>query len=162
MRWSRDNVLESPIIGYAPLESQRMRWAKESLIEGWFPIIIGECQGLKVIRCPEERTTQSQEQSRRTGHELRESCVSSDRIKDVTQSPRLGAADAGCKIFRRTGKVRLDTLPHRNPHKPVFSKIRQVATSRQIAMDSAEDSKMFRYLQVDQSIFRYLQVDQSI
>jgi hypothetical protein len=35
-----------------------------------------------------------------------------------------------------------------NPHKPVFSKIRQVATSRQIAMDNAEDSKMFRYLQV--------------
>ena len=62
-------------------------------------------------------------------------------------------------ILIPTTKLMPDDNPNKpvfsddNPHKPVFSKIRQVATSRQIAMDSAEDSKMFRYLQVDQKDF---------
>ena len=40
---------ESPGIGYTPLERRTKRWAKESQIEGWFPLWSGErhgCEGL--------------------------------------------------------------------------------------------------------------------
>ena len=112
--WSQDDVLESPAVGYAPLKSQTKQWAKESRIEGWFPSIIGENQCLRVIRCPEERTTRCREQSRHTWSELLSLCVWV-RVKDATQSARLVAADAGCKTIdiRRTGEVYFDIHPHR-------------------------------------------------
>lgn len=103
MRWSQ-NFLESPRIGYAPLESQTKRWAKESLIEVLFPTLFGE------RRCYEV-TGQK--------HNELESGLS---ITDVSSSSNDVTTSAGHRDeyhARRIGLVHLDALPNRRPHNVV-------------------------------------------
>jgi hypothetical protein len=102
--WSQ-NFLESPRIGYAPLESQTKRWAKESLIEVLFPTLFGE------RRCYEV-TGQK--------HNELESGLS---ITDVSSSSNDVTTSAGHRDeyhARRIGLVHLDALPNRNPRNEVL------------------------------------------
>jgi hypothetical protein len=113
--WSQATDLESPGEGYAPLESQTKRWARESRIEGWFPTIIGETKHFDVIGWAENKTAISQERSRFIRCGLSATYEISDRVLDASQSARHEAADAECKTTKilRTGEVYLDILPHR-------------------------------------------------
>jgi len=124
--WSQLIVLESPNIGYAPLENQIKQWAKESRIEGWFPHLGGEYKCCNVIGCAKKKLTDYRNQTRYAWFKLKVSCVSSHQSKDVNQSARLVAADAGCKTkcVHRTGKLRLDTLPHRRTNKRLHRGLR--------------------------------------
>jgi hypothetical protein len=120
--WSQPIVLESLGIGYAPLESQIKRWAKESQIEGWFPHTVGEYLGFKVIGWADARSTEYRGQTRYAWSRLQRLCMSSHPDLDVNQSTGLAAADAGDKTkkVQRTGQLRLDLLPHRRPNKAPF------------------------------------------
>jgi hypothetical protein len=118
--WSQTIVLESPSVGYAPLESQIKRWAKESQIEGWFPHTVGEYLGFKVIGWADKRSTENRGQTRYAWSKLQRLCMSSHHDVDANQSTELAAADAGDKTkkVQRTGELRLDLLPHRRKNKP--------------------------------------------
>ncbi len=123
--WSQPIVLESPRLGYAPLENQIEQWATESPIEGWFPHLAGEYKCCKVIGCAEKKLTDYREQTRHAWFKLRTPCMSSHQYFDVNQLVKLVAVDAGCKMknVQRTGVLHLDTLPHRRPNKRPFHSV---------------------------------------
>jgi len=68
--WSRMIRPESPRIGYAPPESRTKRWAQESPIEGWFPLVGGEPCGCDVIRDAEGERIASHAGPGRAGSSL--------------------------------------------------------------------------------------------
>lgn len=93
--------LESPGIGYAPLESQTKRWANESPIEGSFPTPSGERSGWNVVR--KEPLEQRRDDPTPPWAEHRSGTVET--------------ADAGWQdsTAQRVTGVCLDILPHRAP-----------------------------------------------
>jgi hypothetical protein len=120
--WSQPIVLESPCVGYAPLESQIKLWAEESRIEGWFPHLAGEHNCCNVTGCAENKLPSDREQTRYAWFKLQTPRVSSHCIFNANQSVKLVAVDAGCKTknVQRTGELRLDTPPHSRTNKRPF------------------------------------------
>ena len=79
---------ESPGIGYAPLESRTKRWAKESQIEGWFPLWSGERHGCEGLSDCDTEPTSAPTLSRRTGNpNYADACgkkISRRRVADLS------------------------------------------------------------------------------
>jgi len=112
--WSWIISPESPLIGYAPLESQMKRWAKESPIEGWFLLLSRERQGFDVDRDAIGTLTGDHLKSRHPWISPRISWVLIRR-RIADQLFRPAGADAGCETMciKQGGKACLDILPNR-------------------------------------------------
>jgi hypothetical protein len=112
--WSRYYRPESQRVGYAPLESQTKRWARESQIEGWFPPLCGERHCYDVIRIAMGRLKSDGGQLISLWKYF-QPCRPNQCRCGLGQSGAATGADAGyhTKCIRQVGEVRLDILPHR-------------------------------------------------
>ena len=122
---------ESPGIGYAPLESRTKRWAIEPQIEGWFPLLSGECHGCEGLSDCDTEPMSAPTLSRRTGN------------------PNYADACGKKMSRRRVADLSLDLWPHRRHFKgpcpsavPCSSEARRV---RNFPLPKRRQSKVYAH-----------------
>jgi hypothetical protein len=104
---------------------QTKPWPQEALIEGWFPIELGEQHGLKFCALAGTRdgvNTHGPDGSPEDASMI--GSANTDESKAGVGSDKPGAQMTGATAerqeVRRTGEVRLDTHFHRRNYKPDF------------------------------------------